>query len=164
MKGSGSWARVGFLALMIAVPTAAAARAKAPRELTLDIATKLARKALDVCQSQGNFGSSSVVDVHGIPLVVLRTTQSPKPPVAAVLKASTAVAFDQSGVDMTRRAEMDAAFANEIASSPDKYNNHPGSVPLHIAGKLVGGLAVADVSHDAAAVCAAAAAKAFQFQ
>ena len=117
----------------------------------------LAQDALDDCAARGYAASVSVVDSTGLAKVVLRSDEQGKPPVAAPKKAATAVAFDQAGSDMEAREKTDPAFAAQLAAHPDIYNDHPGSVPLHLNGVLIGGLAVADVPHDVADACARAA-------
>ena len=117
-------------------------------------ALQLAQAALDVCRAGGYPASVSVVDAKGLVRVTLRDDGAIKPPLAAPLKAATAAAFDQAGSDMEPRAQADPVFAAQIATHPDIYNDHPGSLPLHRNGKLVGGLAIADVPHDVADGCA----------
>jgi uncharacterized protein GlcG (DUF336 family) len=125
--------------------------------LDLPLSIDLARAAIDACAAKGLPASASVVDDKGNPLVVLRAPDSPKPPIAAPRKAATAVQFDAPGSEMEPRQKADPDFAARIAAEPDRLNPHGGSLPLHIDGKLVGGLAVADVSHEAADACARAA-------
>ncbi len=124
---------------------------------TLEQSLKLAQAALDACHAKGYDGSAAVVDSTGLVKVLLRADGAPKPPVAAPMKAAAAAAFDQPGSDMEPRSKTDAAFAAQLAAHKDIYNDHPGSMPLHKDGKLVGGLAVADVPHDVADTCARAA-------
>ncbi|MGR4865041.1 heme-binding protein [Caulobacter sp. LARHSG274] len=143
--------------LLAATPAAAQAQAQAPGALDLPLAIDLARAAIDACAAQGLAASASVVDAKGNPLVVLRAEASPKPPIAAPRKAATAVQFDAAGSVMEPREKVDPAFAALIAAEPDRLNPHGGSLPLHAGGQLVGGLAVADVSHEAADACARAA-------
>jgi uncharacterized protein GlcG (DUF336 family) len=97
-----------------------------------------------------------VVDDKGNPLVVLRNPASPKPPIAAPRKAATAVQFDAPGSVMEPREKTDPAFAALIKAEPERLNPHAGSLPLHMDGKLVGGLAVADTTHETADACARA--------
>jgi uncharacterized protein GlcG (DUF336 family) len=125
--------------------------------LDLPLSIDLARAAIDACAVKGLPASASVVDDKGNPLVVLRAPASPKPPIAAPRKAATAVQFGAPGSEMEPRQKADPDFAARIAAEPDRLNPHGGSLPLHIDGKLVGGLAVADVSHEAADACARAA-------
>lgn len=126
--------------------------------ISLIQAQALAQAALDACQARGFAASVSVVDAHGVVKVTLRADGAVKPPVAAPLKAATAVAFDQAGSDMEPREKSDPVFAALIAAHHDIYNAHPGSLPVHRAGgPLIGGLAVADVPHDIADACARAA-------
>ena len=124
---------------------------------TLEQSLALAQAALGACHAKGYDGSVAVVDSAGLIKVVLRADTAPKPPVAAPMKAAAAAAFDLAGSDMEPRAKTDAAFAAQLAAHKDLYNDHPGSIPLHRDGKLVGGLAVADVPHDVADACARAA-------
>ena len=124
---------------------------------TLDQSLKLAQAALEACHAKGYDGSAAVVDSTGLVKVVLRADGAPKPPVAAPMKAAAAAAFDQPGSEMEPRAKTDTAFAAQLLAHKDIYNDHPGSMPLHKDGKLVGGLAVADVPHDVADTCARAA-------
>ncbi len=124
---------------------------------TLDQSLKLAQAALDACHAKGYDGSVAVVDSTGLIKVVLRADGAAKPPVAAPMKAAAAAAFDQPGSQMEPRSKTDAAFAAQLAAHKDIYNDHPGSLPLHKDGKLIGGLAVADVPHDIADTCARAA-------
>ncbi len=133
------------------------APALAAEPIALSEATDLAEAALAECRIAGYPASVSVVDDHGIVRVVLRDDGAAKTPVAAPLKAATAVAFDQAGSDMEAREKTDPAFAALIAAHHDIYNDHPGSVPLHRDGALVGGLAIADVPHDVADGCVRAA-------
>ena len=135
-------------------PTPAPAPAPGP---TLMQSLKLAQAALDACHAKGYDGSAAVVDSMGLVKVVLRADGAPKPPVAAPMKAAAAAAFDQPGAEMEPRSKTDAAFAAQLATHKDIYNDHPGSLPLHKDGKLIGGLAVADVPHDVADTCARAA-------
>ena len=144
---------------------AASAASPAPQGLTLPVAISLSRAAIDACAADGLAVSASVVDAHGVVLVVLRNEASPKPPVAASRKAATAVLFDAPGLQLEAKEKADPAFAARIAADPDHLNAHGGSLPLHADGVLVGGLAVADTSHEAADRCARAALAGFpQFQ
>ncbi|HWU79940.1 MAG TPA: heme-binding protein, partial [Caulobacter sp.] len=83
--------------------------------------------------------------------------QSPKPPIAAPRKANAAVVFDLPGSVMEPREKTDPEFAAKIAADPDHLNAHGGSLPLHVGATLVGGLAIADTSHETADQCARAA-------
>jgi uncharacterized protein GlcG (DUF336 family) len=124
-------------------------------DLTLKRSLDLAQAAIKSCAARGFPVSSSVVDAKGIVIVTLRADGAPKAPIAAPKKAATAVAFNQPGSVMEPREKTDAAFAAEIAAHPDLYNAHGGSLPLYDAlGVLIGGLAVADVSHEIADQCA----------
>ncbi len=138
-------------ALLAATPAFAQTTAPA---LDLPLSIDLARAAVDACAAKGAAVSASVVDDKGNPLVVLRAPASPKPPVAAPRKAATAVQFDAPGSAMEPREKADPAFAALIKAEPERLNPHGGSLPLHIDGKLVGGLAVADTSHETADACA----------
>ena len=142
------------LLALAGAPDPAPAAAPGP---TLDQSLKLAQAALDACHAKGYDGSAAVVDSAGLVKVVLRADGAPKPPVAAPMKAAAAAAFDQPGSDMEPRSKTDAAFAAQLAAHKDIYNDHPGSLPLHRGGKLIGGLAVADVPHEVADACARAA-------
>jgi uncharacterized protein GlcG (DUF336 family) len=144
------------LALFALVADSAPAPSPAPGP-TLDQSLKLAQAALAACHAKGYDGSAAVVDSAGLVKVVLRADGAPKPPVAAPMKAAAAAAFDQPGSEMEPRSKTDAAFAAQLAAHKDLYNDHPGSMPLHRDGKLIGGLAVADVPHDVADSCARAA-------
>jgi uncharacterized protein GlcG (DUF336 family) len=137
--------------------TATPATAHAPAGLDLPLSIDLARAAVDACVAKGAAVSAAVVDEKGNPLVVLRAPASPKPPVAAPRKAATAVQFDAPGSAMEPREKTDPAFAALIKAEPERLNPHAGSLPLHMNGKLVGGLAVADTSHEMADACARAA-------
>ncbi len=127
---------------------------------SLDEALSLARAAIRACEDRKQPVSASVVDAAGIPIVVLRADGAPKPPVAAPRKAATAVAFQAPGSVLEAREKADPDFAATIAARPDLYNAHGGSLPLYRQGQLVGGLAVADTSHDTADACARAAVEA----
>jgi uncharacterized protein GlcG (DUF336 family) len=144
-----------MIAGMILAATPAAAQA--PAALDLPLSVDLARAALDACAAKGAPVSVAVVDDKGNPLVVLRNPASPKPPVAAPRKAATAVQFDAPGSEMEPREKTDPAFAALIKAEPERLNPHAGSLPLHMDGKLVGGLAVADTTHETADACARAA-------
>lgn len=122
--------------------------------LDLSLSVGLGRAALDACAAKGAPVSVAVVDDKGNPLVVLRSPASPKPPVAAPRKAATAVQFDAPGSVMEPREKADPAFAALIKAEPERLNPHAGSLPLHMDGKLVGGLAVADTTHETADACA----------
>lgn len=122
--------------------------------LDLPFSVGLARAAVDACAAKGAPVSVAVVDDKGNPLVVLRAPASPKPPVAAPRKAATAVQFDAPGSVMEPREKTDPAFAALIKAEPERLNPHAGSLPLHMDGKLVGGLAVADTTHETADACA----------
>lgn len=142
-------------ASMAAIPVTAFAQT--PPALDLPLSVDLARAAVDACAAQGAPVSVAVVDDKGNPLVVLRAPASPKPPVAAPRKAATAVQFDAPGSVMEPREKTDPAFAALIKAEPERLNPHGGSLPLHMGGRLVGGLAVADTSHEMADACARAA-------
>jgi uncharacterized protein GlcG (DUF336 family) len=122
--------------------------------LDLPLSVDLARAAVDACAAKGAPVSVAVVDDKGNPLVVLRAPASPKPPVAAPRKAATAVQFDAPGSVMEPREKTDPVFAALIKAEPERLNPHGGSLPLHRGGRLVGGLAVADTSHETADACA----------
>lgn len=140
---------------MLAILALAAGLATEP--LTLPVAVDLAKAAIDACAAKGAHVSVAVVDARGNPLVVLRDAQSPKPPIAAPRKANAAVVFDQPGSVMEPREKTDPDFAARIAADPDHLNPHAGSLPLHVAATVVGGLGVADTSHETADQCARAA-------
>ncbi len=123
----------------------------------LQVSLTLAQDALADCAARGYAASVSVVDSAGLVKVTLRSDAQGKPPIAAPRKAATAVAFDQAGTVMEARAKTDPVFAAQLAAHPDLYNDHPGSVPLHRGGVLIGGLAIADVPHDIADACVRAA-------
>ena len=145
-----------ILLAMAGAPDPAPALTVAPGP-TLQQSLKLAQAALDACHAKGYDGSAVVVDSAGLVKVVLRADAAPKPPVAAPMKAAAAAAFDQPGSEMEPRSKTDAAFAAQLLAHKDLYNDHPGSMPLHKDGKVIGGLAVADVPHDVADTCARAA-------
>jgi len=128
-----------------------------PQPLKLPLAIDLAKAAIDACAAQGAHVSAAVVDATGNPLVVLRDELSPKPPVAAPRKANAAVVFDQAGSVMEPREKTDPDFAARIKADADRLNPHAGSLPLHVGAVLVGGLAIADTSHEGADQCARAA-------
>lgn len=140
---------------MLAILAFAAGVASEP--LTLPTAIDLAKAAIDVCAAKGAHVSAAVVDARGNPLVVLRDEQNPKPPIAAPRKANAAVVFDQPGSVMEPREKTDADFAAKIKADPDHLNPHAGSLPLHVGTVVVGGLAIADTTHEAADACARAA-------
>lgn len=133
------------------------AAAPEPLSLTLSAAVDLAKAAIDACAAKGAHVSVAVVDAKGLPLVVLRDEFSPKPPIAAPRKANAAVVFDQPGSVMEPREKADPDFAARIAADPDHLNPHAGSLPLHAGAMLVGGLAIADTTHETADQCARAA-------
>ncbi len=127
---------------------------------TLEESLNLARAAIRACEVKGQPVSASVVDAAGVTIVVLRADGAPKSPVAAPRKAATAVAFETPGSVLEAREKADPAFAAVIAARPDLYNAHGGSLPLYRGGRLAGGLAVADTSHETADACARAAVEA----
>jgi uncharacterized protein GlcG (DUF336 family) len=141
----------------IVLGLAAALSSLATPALTLPTALDLASAAMGACAAKDVHVSVAVVDAKGNVLVVLRDELSPKPPIAAPRKAATAVMFDQPGNLMEPREASDPAFAARIAADPDHLNPHGGSLPMHIGATLVGGLAVADTSHQVADQCARAA-------
>ena len=145
--------RMVIVGLLLA---ATPATAQAPAALDLPLSIDLARAAVDACAAKGAAVSVAVVDDKGNPLVVLRAPASPKPPIAAPRKAATAVQFDAPGSVMEPREKTDPAFAALIKAEPERLNPHAGSLPLHMNGRLVGGLAVADTSHEMADACARA--------
>ena len=155
VKAAATALAMTLAGLMMAVPVDAFAAD--PPVLDLPLSIDLARAAVDACAAKGAPVSVAVVDDKGNPLVVLRAPASPKPPVAAPRKAATAVQFDAPGSQMEPRQKADPAFAALIAAEPDRLNPHAGSLPLHMDGKLVGGLAVADTTHETADACARAA-------
>ena len=128
-----------------------------PQALTLPVAIDLAQAAVGACAAKGAHVSAAVVDAQGNPLVVLRDELSPKPPIAAPRKANAAVVFDQPGSIMEPRQKSDPEFAAKIAADPDHLNPHAGSLPLHVGTAVVGGLAIADTTHETADQCARAA-------
>lgn len=128
-----------------------------PRVLTLPTAIDLARAAIDACVAKGEHVSAAVVDAQGVPLVVLRDDMSPKPPIAAPRKANTAVVFGEPGSVLEPRQKTDPDFAARLAADPERLNPHAGSLPLRVGTFVVGGLAVADTSHETADRCARAA-------
>jgi len=144
---------------MLAILAFAAGLATAPdpHALTLPLAIDLAKASIDACAAKGAHVSAAVVDAAGNPLVVLRDELSPKPPIAAPRKANAAVVFDQPGSVMEPRQKSDPDFAAKIAADPDHLNPHAGSLPLHVGTAVVGGLAIADTTHETADQCARAA-------
>jgi uncharacterized protein GlcG (DUF336 family) len=145
--------RILVLAAFISAAPMAASAADIP-VLDLPLSIDLARAALDACEAKGAPVSVAVVDDKGNPLVVLRNPASPKPPIAAPRKAAAAAQFDLPGSVMEPREKTDPAFAALIKAEPERLNPHAGSLPLHMGGLLVGGLAVADTSHETADACA----------
>jgi uncharacterized protein GlcG (DUF336 family) len=143
--------------LAILALAAGLATAPEPQPLTLKTAIDLAKASIEVCAAKGAHVSAAVVDATGNPLVVLRDEQSPKPPIAAPRKANAAVVFDQPGSVMEPRQKSDPDFAAKIAADADHLNPHAGSLPLHLGGAVVGGLAIADTTHETADQCARAA-------
>ena len=133
------------------------AAAPDPASLPLSTALDLAKAAIDACAAKGAHVSVAVVDAAGNPLVVLRDEKSPKPPIAAPRKANAAMVFDQPGSVMEPREKTDPDFAVKIAADPDHLNPHAGSLPLHVGTAIVGGLGVADTTHETADQCARAA-------
>ncbi|MBP2161589.1 MULTISPECIES: heme-binding protein [Asticcacaulis] len=128
-------------------------------DLPLDQSLALARSAISVCAAKGAPVSAAVVDADGIAIVILRGDGSKKPPVAAPRKAATAVRFQAPGSEMEPREASDPEFAALIKANPE-LNAHGGSLPIFKAGKLIGGLAVADIDHATADACAREALKA----
>lgn len=151
----------GVVCLLCVALQAGSSQAEAPLKAdvapavgpSLAEALSLAQTALVDCAARGYAASVSVVDSTGLVRVILRADEQGKPPVAAPRKAATAAAFDQAGSVMEAREKTDTAFAAQLAAHPDLYNDHPGSVPLHRGGVLMGGLAVADVPHEVADAC-----------
>lgn len=140
---------------MLAILAFAAGVTSGP--LTLPTAIDLAKAAIDACAAQGAHVSAAVVDAKGNPLVVLRDEQSLKAPIAAPRKANAAVVFDQPGSIMEPREKADPDFAARIKADPDHLNPHAGSLPLHVGTTVVGGVAIADTTHETADLCARAA-------
>lgn len=138
-----------------------ASQAAAPRPAPgpdLATALDLARAAFADCEARGYATASvSVVDSAGVVKLTARDDGAWKAPVAAPLKAFTALTFDQPGSSMQPRAAKDVGFAQHIDGRADLYNDHPGSIPLHRDGALIGAVAVADVPHEVADRCARAA-------
>lgn len=128
-------------------------------DLPLEQSVALARSAVSVCAARGAPVSAAVVDADGIAIVILRGDGAKKPPVAAPRKAATAVKFQAPGSEMEPREASDPEFAALIKGNPE-LNAHGGSLPIYRAGKLVGGLAVADTDHGTADACAREALKA----
>jgi uncharacterized protein GlcG (DUF336 family) len=155
VKAAATALAVTLAGLIAVVPVDAFAAD--PPALDLPLSIDLARAAVDACAAKGAAVSVAVVDDKGNPLVVLRAPGSAKPPVAAPRKAATAVQFDAPGSQMEPREKTDPAFAALIKAEPERLNPHAGSLPLHRDAKLVGGLAVADTSHETADACARAA-------
>jgi len=121
--------------------------------LDLIYAQKLANAALNICSAMGYKGSVSVVDAHNIVKLLLRADGSDKNPIAAQIKAQTALYFDQAGSDMLLREKSDPDFVAQLAAHKDVFNDHPGSVPIHVKGHLIGAIAMADISHEMADHC-----------
>lgn len=126
----------------------------AATDLPLETSLSLAKSAIQACAARGVPVSAAVVDQNGIPIVVLRGDGVTKPPVAAPRKAATAVKFAAPGSEMEPREASDPAFAAIMKANPELYNAHGGSVPIYKAGRIVGGLAVADTDHKVADTCA----------
>jgi uncharacterized protein GlcG (DUF336 family) len=146
--------RMMILTALLAVAPVAA---RSEPGLGLPLSMDLARAAYDDCVQRGMTPSASVVDEKGMPLVVLRSEANPRTPAIAPRKAATAVQFDAPGSDMEPRMKTDPAFAALINAEPWRLNPHGGSLPLHVKGRLVGGLAIGDVAHDVADQCVRAA-------
>lgn len=125
----------------------------APPDVTLKESLDLATAAVDICQAKGFAASVSVVDTQGVVKVTLRADGATKAPVAAPRKAATAVVFKAPGSEMEPREKSDPAFAALIASKPDLYNAHAGSIPLYRGEVLAGGVAIGDVPHATADQC-----------
>ena len=125
--------------------------------IAFEPALQLARAAIDDCHARGYPASASVVDAKGTVRVTVRGDGAVKAPVAAPIKAFTALTFNQAGSEMQMREQADAAFKAQIAAHSDIYNDHAGSLPLRHGDVLIGGLAVADVPHEIADACARAA-------
>lgn len=139
---------------MIALSLIAFAATAAVTDLPLETSLSLAKSAIEACEARGAPVSAAVVDQNGVPIVVLRGDGVTKPPVAAPRKAATAVKFAAPGSEMEPREASDPEFAAIIKANPELYNAHGGSVPIYRAGRIVGGLAVADTDHKIADACA----------
>ena len=146
--------RSSLMGLVLLCATATVARSQTDDTgFSLKYALGLSSAALEQCAAKGYAASVSVVDAKGVVRVVLRDDGAPKAPAAAPLKAATAAIFGLAGSEMAAREQSDASFAAAISAHHDLYNDHPGSLPLKRAGKVIGGVAVADVPHDVADSC-----------
>lgn len=139
-----------FVGMILAATPASGGSAT---DLSMDQALLLASAAIEDCRGRGQAVAASVVDDQGVPIIVLRGDGLKKAPAAASRKASTAVAFGQSGAQMEQRVKEDPAFAALIAARRDIYNPDGGSIPLMSGGRLIGGLAVAYTGHEVAHAC-----------
>ncbi|WP_457428084.1 heme-binding protein [Roseateles sp. P5_E7] len=137
----------------MALLTLACSHHLSAQEITLQHALEMARSVLSACENRGVRPSLSVVDSKGVTKVVVRADGASRSPVAAPRKAATAAFHDLPGSVMEPRVLSDPAFKAAIESAPERWNAHAGSMPLHYAGKVVGGIAVADVPHDVADAC-----------
>ncbi|MFT3907301.1 MAG: heme-binding protein [Steroidobacteraceae bacterium] len=121
---------------------------------TLQSALALAESALAACKTKGFAVSVSVVDSAGLAKVTLGADGSPGRTATSVRKAATAVAFNAPGSELEARAAKDKDFAAKIAANPD-YNDHPGSLPLLLDGKLIGGIGIGGApTHEDDEACA----------
>lgn len=125
---------------------------------SLDSALSLAQAAIAACEKKGAKIVVSVVDASGKAKVTLSADGSTGKATTAVRKAYTAVIFKASGSQMEERAKSDKAFADQIASNPNEYNNHAGSLILEKDGEVVGGIGITgDHDHDLCEACGRAA-------
>jgi uncharacterized protein GlcG (DUF336 family) len=138
----------------------AAKRPKPAPSPTLAESLSLAQAALGACKAKGYNASVTVVDAIGLVRVTLRADGAGTPPVASPLKAAAAAHFNAPGTELEAREQTDPAFKAELAAHKDLYNDHPGSMPLHLHGQVVGGVAIADVPHEIADGCVREAVKA----
>jgi uncharacterized protein GlcG (DUF336 family) len=121
---------------------------------SLDSALNLAQAAITACKAKGSAIAVSIVDSAGQAKVTLSADGSSAKTSTAVKKAATAVAFKASGTEMEERAKNDKTFADLIASNPNEYNNHPGSLVIKVNGEVIGGIGISGAAtHEMCEEC-----------
>ena len=128
-------------------------------QLTMDTALHIAQGAVDACRTKGIAVGVTVVDLDGIPQVVLRDTLAPRLTLRISReKAYTAVSFNQP------TAQLEGRFpgAYSVPKSPGLLIS-AGAVPIRAGGQLLGAVGVSgSATGEQDAACAQAGVDAVQ--
>ena len=133
----------GVLAVTISDKAFTAARSEEPltvsiKRVTLDVAIRIGKAAIDKCRAEGVQITVTVVDRGGHEQVVMRDTLAMDASIPiSKMKAYTAMVFNTPTLGLVGRFK--GAYS---VPKLDSLIISPGGVPISIAGNIMGGVGV----------------------